>query len=265
MRKLTQALIIIVLLITPVAGVVVMARGHEDWFIVKTAFGKALQDVGEQAARFGVPYSFTRSGKVIYSDGFEASLAPWRVGKVGTDTVVERSDTYSYRGAYSLHILTDDGVADYGRIEKLITYLQDTRTGIEFLGWFIGASAYIIVGADVRTTTAGMRCRIKINYDGVLSYYGADENYHEFASLGGGFNVAHPAFFLFKLVIDMEKDTYAYFRVNETIYDLSSYLPFIITSTIPGRIDWRIQGFSDPGGDTGEFYIDDVTVTIDEP
>lgn len=242
-----------------------MARGHEDWFIVKTAFGKALQDVGELGARFGVPYSFTRSGKVIYSDGFEASLAPWRVGKVGTDTVVTLDSTYSYRGAYSLHIHTDDGIADYGRIEKLIAYLQDTRTGLEFLGWFTGSSDHIIVGADVRTPTAGMRCRIKIDYDGTLSYYEADETYHEFASLGGGFNVANPAFFLFKLVIDMENDGYAYFRVNETIYDLSSYSPFVITSTIPGRIDWRIQGFSDPLGIAAEYYIDDVTITIDEP
>lgn len=265
MRKITQALISITLIITLLTGTVIMARGHEDWFIQTGQFSFADIDTAELGARFGVPYSFTRSGKVIYSDGFEASLAPWRVGKVGADTVVELSNTYSYRGAYSLHILTDDGVADYGRIEKLITYLQDTRTGIELLSWSIGASSYLIIGADVRTPTAGMRCRIKVNYDGVLSYYEADETYHEFASLGGGFNVAHPAFFLFKLVIDMENDGYAYFRVNETLYDLSSYSPFVITSTIPGRIDWRIQGFSDPGGDTGEFYVDDVTITIDEP
>jgi len=265
MRSITQTIISIILIYSLVIGTVVMPRGHEDWFIVKTAFGKALQDVGELGARFGVPYSFTRSGKVIYSDGFEASLAPWRVSTVGTDTVVERDDTYSYRGVYSLHITTDDGVADWGMIQKLITYLQDTRTGIEFLGWFTGSADHIVVGADVQTPTAGMRIRVKINYDGVLSYYGSDEAFHEFASLGGGFNVAHPAFFLFKLVIDMENDGYAYFRVNETIYDLSSYSPFVISSTIPGRLDWRIQGFSDPDGYACDYYIDDVTITIDEP
>lgn len=265
MNNATKLFTVFVLVTLITFGVFGMARGHEDWFINKRAFGKAMSDMGELGARFGIPYSFTRSGKVIYSDGFEASLAPWRVGTKGTDTVVERSDTYSYRGAYSLHILTDDGVDDYGRIEKLITYLQDTRTGIEFLGWFTASPEYIIVGADVQTPTAGMRCRIKINYDGTLDYYGADENYHNFATLGGGFYVGHPSFFLFKLVIDMEKDNYAYFRVNETIYDLSSYSPFVIASTIPGRIDWRIEGFSDPLGVAAEYYIDDVTITIDEP
>jgi len=256
-----KRLAIILLLI----GAVTMARGHEDWFIVKTAFGKALSDVGELGARLGIQYSFTRSGNFIYSDVFEASLGPWLFTTLVTDTVVERDDTYSYRGAYSLHIITDDGVADWGGIEKLITYLQDTRTGLEYLAWFTGSSDFMRVGADVQTPTSGMRCRINIGYDGKLSYFGSDEAYHEFADLGGGFNVATPAFFLFKLVIDMENDGYAYFRVNETIYDLSSYSPFVIASTIPGRVDWHIRGFSDPGGDVGEFYIDDVTITIDEP
>lgn len=253
------------LIITIVVGVGLMARGHEDWFINKAAFGKALQDVGELGARFGLPFSFTRSGKVIYSDGFEADITPWRVSTQGAGSSVTRDTTYPFRGLGALYLHTDTGAADFARVDKLITYLDDSRTGMEFLAWFHGASCILRIGADVQTPTLGARFKINIHYDGTLEYLDTANNYVQFGSLGGGLNVGHPAYFLYKMVIDMKTGKYAYLRVNETIYDMSALSPYGLTTTAPGRINWLLQGWSEPAGWSGEFHIDDVTITVDEP
>lgn len=254
-----------VFIVVILIGVFIMARGHEDWFIVTDAFSKAVQDSGELGARFGIPYSFTRSGKVIYSDSFEADITPWRASVVGAGSTVTRDTTYPFRGLGCLYLETDTGVADYARVQKLLAYLDDTRTGLEFLGWFTGSAEVLRIGAEVQTPTAGLRYRVNINYDGKLEYLNASDVYVEFADLGGGFYVGHPAYYLFKLVIDMKTGNYGYMRVNETIYDMSSYTPKSLTTAIPGRIDWFLQGWSDPLGSAGKYYIDDLTITIDEP
>ncbi len=242
-----------------------MPRGHEDWFITKTAFGKALSDVGELGARLGIPYSFTRSGKVIYSDGFEASAAPWEYAESEGGGVGERDSTYSFRGAYSYKLQAPAGVEAYAVIQKPIPYVRSGKAGIDALLWTSTNCESVYIELYFRTGGYVSRYRIRVRTElGDININTPGPSWTEVLSGLGDLTGGNRFFYYFKLVIDPENEKYNYLLMNNNRVDLSSYSPYKFVQAGPEYILVILRSVS-YDGTPGPVYIDDVTLTIDEP
>lgn len=242
-----------------------MARGHEDWFITKTAFGKAMSDVGELAARQGMPYSFTRSGKVIYSDGFEASIAPWQVITGAGFGTVERDDVISFRGAYSLKFTPADTGAQESKVNKIIPFILSGKIGLEVLVAGENAADNVYLELEVRQDEVYYNFHYKLIMSSTSLYYLNSSNaWTEIVSLGYDISVDHGSFHLMKMVIDTDTMKYQYFRLDNTVYDISGNAGL---ATVDAKPDSMLIGLRviDTTGDQGIVRFDDLTVTVDEP
>ena len=242
-----------------------MPRGHEDWFINKQAFGKALSDVGELAARLNVPYSFTRSGKVIYTDGFEASIAPWNVITGAGFGTVERDDVVSFRGAYSLKFTPAvDGVQE-AKANKIIPFILSGNIGIEVLVAGEAAADNIYLELEVRQDEVYYQFHYKIVMSTTtLSYLKPVSGWTEIVSLGYDISTDVGNFHLLKMVINTDTMRYNYVRLDNVVYDISGSEG---RSTVDAKPDAMLIGLRvvDTSADQGIVRFDDVTLTIDEP
>lgn len=265
MRILSQTIISIILIYSLVLGTVVMARGHEDWFITKTAYGKATQDVGELAARFGVPYSFTRSGKVIYSDGFEASLAPWQV-QTGTGIgTVERDDEISFRGAYSAKMTPHADAPQKSQITKTIPFILSGKMGLEAMvaGETAADNAYLKIG--IRKDDVYYTFQYKLILGDTTLFVQTDETeWTPVADIGGDIAEGVGNFYLMKMMIDTRVMKYHSVQINDHVYGITDLEPWSHTDELPDTILIALKAV-DTSGDQGIIRFDDVTLTIDEP
>ena len=265
MESRSTSFIGIVILIILVMGTIVMARGHEDWFINKQSFGKPVIDVGEQAARFGVPYSYTRSGKVIYSDGFEASLAPWNVITGAGFGTVERDNEVSFRGVYSLKFTPAvDGVQE-AKVNKIIPFILAGNIGIEVLVAGEAAADNVYLELEVRQDEIYYQFHYKIVMSSTTLYYLKPvSGWTEIASLGYDISTDVGNFHLLKMVINTNTMRYKYVRLDNIVYDISGSEG---KSGADVKPDAMLIGLRvvDTSADQGIVRFDDVTVTIDEP
>jgi len=264
-RKQTQVIISIILIHSLVIGTVIMARGHEDWFINKQAFGKALQDVGEMAARFGVPYSFTRSGKVIYSDGFEASLAPWQVEIGDGCGTVERDDEVSFRGAYSAKFTPSADTPQQSLITKTIPFVLSGKIGLEAMVSGEAAADDVYLHIGIRKDELYYYFQYKVILGDTTLYVKSSETeWTLVADIGGDIASGAGNFQLIKMIIDTDTLTYHSVQFNNHVYDVSGIGTYEFVNELPDMIQIGLKAV-DTSGDQGIIRFDDVTFTIDEP
>lgn len=265
MKRLAHLYLITILILILFMGVVSMARGHEDWFINKAAFGKALSDVGELAARFGVPYSFTRSGKVIYSDGFEASLSPWQIAVGAGFGTVEIVTDVSYRGVNCLKMTPAAAGVQLSRAQKFIPYALSGKIGIEALVWGTTDADFAWLRLGIRKNGVFSYYVFHFDFPTGKLYYLDSGNAKALAyEMGNSFLSDDGSFNLMKLVIDPSITTYDYIQINNTRVPLSGISPYSFAN--PAQDIILVGLFAeDADGDQGVIYFDDITVTIDEP
>jgi len=263
--KQRKTIAVLILIGLTLIGAATMARGHEDWFITKTAFGKALSDVGELGARLGIPYSFTRSGKVIYSDGFEVSLAPWNIiTGAGYGTIV-RDNVVSFRGSYSAKFTPSATSPYFSEMTKGLPFTLSGKIGIEVVvGGEVGAdNVYIQIG--IRKDGWYYDFRYKFTLSTTTLYYLNPGNaWTEIDAIGGDLAAGGGVAQLLKLVVDTDSLTYQYVRFNNKVYDLSGIDTLNFDSPLSDAIiiGLRAGGIS---AAQGVIRFDDLTVTIDEP
>jgi len=242
-----------------------MARGHEDWFINKQAFGKALQDVGEMAARFGVPYSFTRSGKVIYSDGFESSLSPWQVLEGAGYGTVELDTTVSYRGNNSVKFTPSADTNYLAAIQKTTPYVVQGKVGLEVLVAGMPDAEYAQLLLGFRIDDWFTYYSFYLYFPTTkLMYKDSDNNKHEIVIIGGDAGSDGHYHHLMKIVVDPESGEYDYVQLNNTRVSLAGIAGYTWEEV---GVDKILVGLAaqDTQAAEGVLYMDDLTLSIDEP
>ena len=107
-----------------------MARGYPDWGINTGAFGQFETDINEIPARLGSPYSFLRSGKVIFADKIETNLSHWIAENTGAGGAISRDTTFSFFGSGSLKIVPATDGADNHAATRFVPLIESGNVGL---------------------------------------------------------------------------------------------------------------------------------------
>ena len=269
-----------------------MTRGHPDWLLSTGNFGYFDADMSELVARIGGGNVYRRSGRVIYTTGFECDIDDWvpydpSAAGAGTNGAAARWTGESgnapkrpLRGSASLK-LTPASTGDGDGIErmsaiKLLPAIWNGNLGYEVeLAFHEDATGFVL---QLSYDDAGVIREAGIMVDLVnadllyRSTVGGFElaDFTKFADLpsvgqwqaqaGASLRWAH-----LKLIVSSELDKYLAFYLNQHAYDLSAVS--IPTGTYGvgafERIAVQLVAI-DLDGTQGPSYVDDVIVTQDE-
>lgn len=256
-------------------------RTFPDWGRESGQFGGIGIDPLEAAVNRGAVNAFYRTGRVLYVDGFEEGLSPWRQELAQTGAIANATD-FSFFGSRSVLLTPDNtpGSTDPVFIAKDIPYIRDGLYGVEFaFCWAadgVGTPGYFAFSFRVYDGTnenefiiyfdhelGGNAPRIQL-FDGAV-FTTLVANLPGFVINHPGTLATRPRFFhIAKLVVDSSPSppTFKYLRHNGNIYDLSSYGPQITANAQAPSLEARAIAFSE----TAQIgiYVDNAIVTIDE-
>jgi len=236
-------------------------------------FGGVLTDPLEANVNIGAPNAWYRTGRVVYVDGFEGGLQPWRVGSSG-DGFVLQSITRSFFGNACAEINpnTNGTAVTDTFLEKFFPFILSGLHGfecaIEWLWDGVTAVADFSIFVLVQHKTGDsfvFRITIDANdrdlrvrdSSGTMQTFEADTGPLLFT---GGSRYFH----VMKLVIDAETGAYKYFRFNKSIYDLSAYSAQNSGGSSQNQIVIDLLTDNSNGLARQLVYLDNVIYTLNE-
>jgi len=241
-----------------------MARGHEDWGINTGQLAFVDADTAELAVRLGSPNVWRRSGRVIYIDGFEGSLAPWLKLTGGTGSAAEIVREFSNQGSGSVRITPGSDGNQRMILEKRLPYFPNARTGMEVAMWPLNGVTALKICLIKHTATERVAFHIRVRpAEKDVSYWTNPGGYTIIADIHDVIDV-NTNFFLLKMIVDFETNQYIRAYLNETEYSLSGISAGI--DVIGGDNRYLVAQLrtEDTSGGQALSYMDDLIVTIDE-
>lgn len=265
-KKITQAFIIIVLLIAPITGVVIMARGHPDWFIQTAQFSFADIDTAELAARLGSPNHLFRSGRVTYLTGFEIDINDALKLELGTDGVVEVQTTDVLFGSRSLKVTPRSDDPFYSYYHHPLPKVKDGRWSVEALIAPSLNCEISTIGFALREGAHQYSGQIRLNWEaGELQIRDENNDPVKIADLADNRVEDYLYPVAVKLIVDWTDVTYETVHINNVSYDLESE-PIYDEEPAAGPDFMQVQLFAlDSDGTQGWTVFDNLIVTTDEP
>jgi len=243
-----------------------MARGYPDWGVLTSQIASHETDLAELAARLGSPYTFTRSGKVLFYDTFRGGIPHWILSNSGTGSTAIALLTTGFFAPGSLRLISGTAVSTaYAGIKKRFPDLTNGKYGIEILFWcthtddIMEVSLYRNSGASQYQFAA----RVNLNAD-KLQVYNDSALYTDIATIGN-LALTDESWNVLKMVIDVNALTYKSVRLNGTLVTSGFPSPDTIGSiTDPGLIELRLKK-SNPVSSAKAAYVASCILTIDEP
>jgi len=242
-----------------------MARGHPDWGIHTDAFGSHELDIAELAARLGSPYTFFRTGKVIFTDDFHSSHKQWRARTDGAGGSIERVDGTAFFGDGSLMITPANVAGNYQLAERYVPLIGEGNAGLELLLWMTSEKNKVWLDLYVVPDDGGRALRVQIDAEsGIVSYRNSAGDYETVFTLNTAYSAINPIWLILKLVVNIEDEKYERLYCNNEVKDLSGLSAPVAMSVWPSMFRVAITAF-DTDGAQAPIYVDGIVFTIDEP
>jgi len=240
-----------------------MAHGFPDWgeYAPQTQIGKSM-DIAELAVRLGSPCIYDRFGTVMFIDDFSSGSNKWHI------TVQENQQIYctakiSYLSGYSLAFYDDHSFEYEPRMYIYLPIYQKSLLGIEAIFCF-------------EDTNANERIALQLVENGIAySFSFGYDRYNEIVKLkdiSGNwqiieenvkFEIGLHEWFVSKLVIDPISKKFVKGRVNDKIYDLNSYSPYEMSTTLANGLQ-TVVVLGTASTTTARGYLGYVVVTQNE-
>jgi hypothetical protein len=240
-----------------------MAHGAQDWLgATPISLVHRLDDMGELAVRLNSPYVMDRRGDVIHMTSFDGGNEGW-----ATDSLGLASEAYPVANpvnatAMSLCLHTDAGAADYCRISRNFPFFTRGRFGF---------------GICFSPPTGTYHIDIQVTwYEGAFSQIYITRYYaftREIQVYNAGawvtlltlpiLSVVNVPWYYFKLVIDLDAQTYTRVMFQEHVLDASAYAPLKPASAIMPAMHMAIS-LTNTQPVSKNMYLDGLVVTCNE-
>ena len=243
----------------------IMARGYPDWGINTGAFGQHELDLSENAARLGSPYSFLRSGKVIFADEIDTNISHWIAENTGAGGAITRDTTFSFFGSGSLKIVPATDGADNHAATRFVPLIKSGNVGLTLLLWATSDKNKIWIDLYTIPDDGGRAQRVQIDVENkTISYRHSSGTYITVFEPNTLYHADAPTWMLIKLVVNVENDEYERLYFNDQVADISGIQGPSAASIWPSIVQISIRAF-DTSGSKAPVYVDGVVLTIDEP
>ena len=282
MKKITLILLLI--------GVIIMARGHPDWWIQTGQFSFADIDTAELAVRIGSPITLHRSGRVIYLTGFEIDVNDWTFfsGGVGAEAMEwwggdgGEAAKQPLRGSGAMKLTISDDDDDNGfyvnQAIKVLPAVWSGKLGIEMTFAIDDNVERIVLELSYDDGDTVVTGAIMIDAaNSKLLYFDGDTeediaDYTEFADMPG--NTLQPPELVslrwcnVKMILSSDLGEFTNFIFNGRSFadELAGVETLSASSSVTAfeRLKIGIHAFGDDNSQ-GVLYVDDVILTQDEP
>ena len=242
-----------------------MPRGHPDWQVNTGQFSFLDMDTAEAMVRIGSPNVYSRSGRVLYIDGFEDSLAPWTQGFALAGAAIARNTAQSFHGSACLKITPASVATFQSSAYKDFPYVVGQRHGVEEVVWgSLGTTRHSILLVVTHSPVLS-RYALRLDYTTEkLSIWTLGDVWVDIDSGLGDMRSANPIWRWLKIVVDTETSAYVRAYFNNQVYDISNYRPVQEATVALEGINLALYA-TDLAGTQNPVYIDNLIYTIDEP
>lgn len=224
---------------------------------------QTVSDIGELAARMGSLVTYSRSGTVVFVDGFEDGLSPYVYSDEAGVAVTSLETSISYRGTNSAKMQVASDGADYCLLLKYIPLYRVGKMGLEVHFKHVTNKEVIWIGFSMLEDNIQYESYILIDIDDKSLWVNDDVlGTTKFADLDltmGEPDWWHAA----KLVVDMDNHQYVKFFIDDNEYDLSDYSPFEWPDARQDHLQTAVF-IHRTGANAVTLYVDDYIITIDE-
>lgn len=220
--------------------------------------------LSELAIRLGWPHVFERTGNVLYYDNFDCGLGDWtKGGDIATDKP-QCCTRALLASPYSARLTLQGGDAAFSYMRKRIAYPYLTTYGFELS--FLPTAEFGMLDFGMVVYTG------EYKYSAYGRYWDVGHNWWIFDDTGEYVEIAtysidawdvqvwHPV----KVVFDFYNKRFARIMFDAEDYGLSDYGVFEVADTKTPHMEIYI-GANQVGSRTGDVYIDNVLITINEP
>lgn len=243
-----------------------MSRGHADWGVLDSSISTHETDLGELAARLGSPYTFTRSGRVLFLDTFKAGIVHWITSVLGTGSTVISLLTTGFFSPGSLRLISGTAVSTaHATIKKRFPVISNSKYGVEIIFWSNDTNNILEVDLYHNSGSNQYQFSARVNQDTdqleVLNSFGSFTNVGSIPNLA----LSDESWNVLKVVVDIANHAHDYILLNSTLISSGLPSPNVQGSiTDPGLVELRIKKSNTTSG-AKAVYIASVVLTVDEP
>jgi len=241
-----------------------MARGlPDDSDVVKQYDIYVLQDMAELAVRLGSPVSYDRYGDILILEDFERGLNAWTKTLAGAAAEATLTSDRVYDGKLACYMNSGTGAIPEAQIDKYFPPITLQKMGLQ-MAFSVGFNPTELRFALTRGD-GNFTHQFNVKYEhgtGKLYYREGFAVWTEFAEPGvlfdGAGNYHHC-----KLVVDLEKDEFSVFYLDNVAYGMVGCTPYTfgaVVSPFTGAM-FAVKGANLLAGDV---WIDNVFVTTNE-
>lgn len=242
-----------------------MPTGSPDWWgAAPVSVNAAVADWSELAVRLGSPVSYSRHGRIVYTNSFDRGLAGvTRTGSNGSCNYYI-VDNPTRTGGYALGYFLGGGSTTYLALRWSCLGYNGARMGFE--ASFSAMSAnyifelYVVFYARTHLTQAGVRFN---DNSQELQYYN-DAATWVTAYSGIRQRYGEPGFHSLKFVVDFSTGGYLRALLDDYEYNLSGFMSNHFSASYGNLLQYNVV-VRNTSSDSLTVYVDDLVVTTEEP
>lgn len=220
-------------------------------------------DMAELAVRLGALSVFHRGGNVLWWDGFEASSLHWNQATSGTGAAVALDTARAHFGSQSCKLTTGSTSGKYADISRRFPLAWTQKWGYEVA---FSPDANIEELQFSVITHNGTRRRdflaiIDIKNSKIYIYHAAGATEDIITSID--FETQAHTWYHFKVIVDLENNTWWRLLFNDQDEDLSSYADWNVSASTDRYIQLLLLATTSAAANQS-LWLDDVIVTIND-
>lgn len=251
-----------------------MARGHEDWQLTGSSFGGVDLDSNELAVRLGAPFSFYRTGKILWATNFARDVSD-------IDSISQLSDTTGvivnsnpFIGQKSFRIKRDGVGGGSITLLKQMPNILLPSIGVEIFLFdedngqdeITIAVEYVIPQFNdaVNNLRYDIITRIQLKDYGVIQGGIGQSNFTFPDGYPNGGRSVSTRWHVIKVIFDLVNHFADHVKIGA--YTLNTNLKIIPTNVLTHPyIEVRLFFPTPDGGNTSSRYLSHWVITTDEP
>lgn len=241
-----------------------MPVGQADWTPSgQSPIQTASVDIGELAARLGSAVNYDRTGKLLYQDTFTRLDGLWAVVDGGYSAAPAADTARAEYGGSSLKTTLQVGTAKYYGLSRYFKTWQDEKLSVEIACNFNFMPNLIHLGFSTYKEQVSQIAAIELRNNCTELYVLVSGLTYTAVFTGHTYELTTARFNTIKLDIDFSTLYYRQLRIDDKLYDLSSYAVHEGTLAVANQslIDLSFYGHATQAV---VHYLDRVIFTIDD-
>jgi hypothetical protein len=240
-----------------------MPHGTPDWgeYAIQETIPKGF-DQHELAVRLGSICAWSRTGTVYYAEDFAGGIYRWeRVAD--SPNYITASRYGSIFSPWSCKFHMEKTPAKAVRLQKKFPLFVDSPVGFEIFPLFAGAVCTLSIQAKIYYNGKEYNYALQIDLiNNGLKIMNGSPGY---VTLYSPLNLIDQDMFVhsFKMVMDFKAGKYKYAKLDDKVFDLSVYNPYIVSTSNNNAATYYILG-TQPDNQSYNIWIGGVIITQNE-